>query len=344
MLIQNKREILARGFDQIGLTRLLERTARRPSVLVATFHRIGNPAAGAFYDGVYSASPEAFHAQVRHLRDRFQLVTLEALAAMAGAEFAVDRPTALITFDDGYRDNFDVAFPILQELNAPATFFIPTGYFSRPQVPWWDHAAHVLKRTGKSRITLDWPEPLDLDLEQTARGTAIAAVVRLYLDGKVKADDEARFRAHLEERAEVVVDDSALGRALFMTWDQVRRLAGSGMSIGSHAHDHRALASLAEPDQRHELVESKRILEQEVGREIQGVAYPFGWAGTYDEQTQRLAQEAGYRLAFSSAEGVNRPGAADPFALRRLNVGYHDSAPLFRARTALQTAFGASFL
>ncbi|WP_406698371.1 polysaccharide deacetylase family protein [Singulisphaera sp. Ch08] len=337
---------MARAFNQLGLTRLLERAARRPAVLVATFHRIGNPANEAFYDGVYSASPEAFRAQVRHLRDRFRLVTLDTLIAMADAdsEFAVDRPTALITFDDGYRDNFDVAFPILQELGAPATFFIPTGFYSRPQVPWWDHTAYVLKRTSKTRITLDWPEPVDIHLEQSPRTTAnaIAAVVQLYLDGKV--DDEARFRTHLEERAEVVLDDNALGQALFMTWDQVRHLADSGMTIGSHAHDHRALTSLSETDQRHELIESKRILEYEVGREIEALAYPFGWAGTFDDQTQRLTHEAGYRLAFSSAEGVNRPGESDLFALRRLNVGYHDSAPLFRARTALQTSFGTSFL
>jgi peptidoglycan/xylan/chitin deacetylase (PgdA/CDA1 family) len=344
MIIKNKREMIARGFASLGLIRFLERAARRPAVLVATFHRIGDPARGSFYDGVYSASPEAFRAQVRHLRDRFRLVTLDALAALADSGFAVDRPTALITFDDGYRDNFDVALPILQELGAPATFFIPTGFFSHPQVPWWDHAAHVLKRTGKAELALDWPEPLRIDLEQTTRGAAIGTVVQLYLDGKVKGDEQARFRTHLEERASVVVDDEAQGRALFMTWDQVRRLADAGMTIGSHAHGHRALASLSEAEQRHELVESKRILERELGREVQGFAYPFGWPGTYGELTQRLAREAGYRLAFSSVEGVNRPGASDPFALRRLNVGYHDSAPLFRARTALQTSFGTSFL
>jgi peptidoglycan/xylan/chitin deacetylase (PgdA/CDA1 family) len=129
-----------------------------------------------------------------------------------------------------------------------------------------------------------------------------------------------------------------------MTWDQVRRLAGSGMAIGSHSHDHLSLARLPEAAQRHELAESRRILEQELGREVRALAYPFGWPGTHDALTERLAREAGYRLAFSSAEGVNRPGASDAFALRRLGVGYRDSPPLFRARTALQTAFGASFL
>ena len=349
MLIKNKREMLARGLAQLGLIRLLERFARRPSVLVATFHRIGEPSEGAFYDGVYSASPDAFRAHVLHLRDRFRLINLKTLVEMSDSGIAVDRPTALITFDDGYRDNYEVAWPILQELGAPATFFIPTRFLSKPQIPipWWDHTAYVLKQTKKRLLVLDWPETLTLDLEQTPRGAATASIIRFYLEGRIPGgDDEARFRTHLEERAEVSLDDEALGRTLFMTWDQVRRLAGSGMTIGSHAHSHLPLATLSESDQRHELVESRRILERELDGacKIQGLAYPFGWPSTFDAATQRLAQEAGYRLAFTTVEGINRPGDSAPFALRRLNVGYHDSAPLFRARTTLQTSFGASLL
>ncbi len=325
-----------------GSVGLLERAARRPSVLVATFHRIGSPAGGDFYDGVYSASPETFRRQVMHLRDRFHLIGLDELV---GAGLGVDRPTALITFDDGYRDNFDVAFPILQELAVPAAFFIPTGFFRNPRLTWWDHAAYVVKRTDRDRIVLDWPEAQAIAVGAGPRTAAIAAVVRLYLDGKVNDENERRFRSHLEERAGVAVDEQALGRALFMTWEQVRRLAAAGMTIGSHAHDHRKLAALAEADQRFELTESKRILEQELGRAVNALAYPFGWPGAYDDRTLRLAQETGYRLAFTAVEGVNRPDPdSDPFALRRLNVGYHDSAPLFRARTVLQTAFGSSFL
>jgi peptidoglycan/xylan/chitin deacetylase (PgdA/CDA1 family) len=355
-LIANKREFLARGMVRLGMIGLLERAARRPGILITTFHRIGDPAAGSYYDGVYAASPAAFRAQVRHLRDRFRLIALDELIALADADFAVDRPTALITFDDGYRDNFDVALPILEELGAVASFFIPTGFFTNPRLPWWDHLAYVLKQTRRPRIELERPgpesepepepEPLVLDLEANGRPAAIAAVVRLYLDGKIADADEPAFRAHLEERAGVAVDESALGRDLFMTWDQVRGLAERGMAIGSHAHDHCNLARLDEAGQRRELSESKRILEHELGREVRALAYPFGWAGTYSSLTEHLAQETGYRLAFSSLEGVNRPGPSPSrrFALHRLGVGYHDSAPLFRARTALQSSFGASFL
>ena len=73
-------------------------------------------------------------------------------------------------------------------------------------------------------------------------------------------------------------------------------------------------------------------------------AYPYGWPGTYTATTARLAREAGYRLVFSSDEGFNRPGTTDPFAVRRLGVGFADSPLLHRARWALHEAFGRSIL
>ena len=77
---------------------------------------------------------------------------------------------------------------------------------------------------------------------------------------------------------------------------------------------------------------------------MSALAYPFGWPGTYTQTTKRSAREAGYRLAFASRAGVNRPGMLDPFEISRLGVGSGDSLAMLRARTALFSAFGRSFL
>lgn len=334
----HKREFLARRLRDAGALCLLERLARRPVLLVVTLHRIGDPAASPYYRPVFSATPDALRELLRWLRDRFRVLALDEAAERP----EVREPSALVTFDDGYRDNFDAAWPVLSALGVPATFFLPTDFLERPRLPWWDHAAYVIGRTGRGRFTLDWPEPLTIEPGPGDRSGAVERVIRLYLDGKVP--DEARFRAHLEDRAGVAVDEAGLGRELFLSWDQVRRLVEGGMAVGSHAHGHPRLSALPEDAQRAELVTSKRLLEERTGREVRALAYPFGWEGTYTALTERLAREAGYRLAFTAREGVNRPGSLDPFALRRLAVGSADSPALFRARAALQTAFGGSFL
>jgi hypothetical protein len=89
---------------------------------------------------------------------------------------------------------------------------------------------------------------------------------------------------------------------------------------------------------------SKAILEREVGRPVTALAYPYGGAGACTEETQSLAREAGYQLAFTAQKGINRPGRSRPFALARVSVGYADSPTLVRTRNILYAAFGSSLV
>jgi peptidoglycan/xylan/chitin deacetylase (PgdA/CDA1 family) len=344
-LISNKREFLARRLRGAGVLDLLERFGRRPGLLVLMYHRIGTPADAPYYAPIWSASPATFREQMTRLRGTFHVVTLDEAVSLAGSGFPVKEPTALVTFDDGYRDNFETALPILRELEVPAAFFLPTEFLQEPRLPWWDFVAYAVNRATVPVLRLERPEPLEIDLERTPRAAAIARVVQACLSHHVDVSDERGFRAHLEDRARASVDDAALGRALFMTWDEVCAVASTpAMAIGSHAHSHRTLARLSEAEQRDELTGARRILEQELGRTVEAVAYPYGWPGAFDGVTARLAGEAGYRLAFTGVEGVNRPGATDPFAVRRLTVGFADSPVLLRARMALYRVSGRSFL
>lgn len=346
-LISNKREFLARRLRDAGVLRWLERAGRRPGLVVLTYHRIGDPAGQPYYGPIWSATPEVFRAQVGRLRDTFRVIGLDEAAALVGDGKSADlrEPLAMVTFDDGQRDNVEVALPVLRELGVPATFFLPTAWIDAPRLPWWDHLAYVLHTTTVRTLRLDRPGPLVIDLDQTPRPSAIARVVQSYLDHQVDTGDEAGALAHLDERAEVAVDSAGLGRSLFMTWDEARALLSAGMSVGSHAQTHRTLARLSADEQRAELSGSKARLEQALGRPVVGVAYPYGWPGTFDATTTRLARAAGYRLGFASVEGTNRPGLFDPMAVRRLGVGFADSPVLLRARLALTASrLGRSWL
>ncbi len=358
--ISNKREILARALKGLGFIRLLERAAaQHPALAVFTYHRIAVPgiASNLYYDPVISATPEAFEAQVQLMLTRFQILSLQMLLEIAdGGQIAVSaiaapgKPIALITFDDGYRDNCTTAVPILRKLGVPATFFIVGGFLDTAPLPWRDHLAYVFKQTQVQQLVLKrWPEDahpvviaLGQDSDAQQRIAAIGTIVRLFLEGMVK--DEAWFLAQLDQRAELSVNAPQLGRELFMDVNQVKQLMDAGMAVGSHSQSHQALATLDEAMQLQELSTSKRFLESVLGQEVHALAYPFGWAGTFNERTVQLARGAGYRLAFSALEGVNRPGSPgfQPLALRRLNVGTGDSPLLLRARVVLHTTFGKS--
>jgi peptidoglycan/xylan/chitin deacetylase (PgdA/CDA1 family) len=349
--MRNKRESLARVFGRLGLIGLLERVAaaRRPGLVVLTYHRIAEPGSDSFYDSVISATPATFRAQVECLHRRIRVLTLDELLARLESGLTWRGPAALVTFDDGYRDNFEVAIPILRERGIPATFFLPTAFLEAPRLPWWDQVAYIIKQTRVRRLVLEiGPDggkpPLAIDLETTPRSSAIMKIIGAFLDGTIA--DGPWFLDRLAERASVDVDGAALARALFTSWDQVRHLTGVGadLTIGSHGHSHRELAGLDGESQRVELTESRRLLESRLGRAVTALAYPYGWPGSYTAATKALAAEAGYRLAFAAREGVDRPGSLDPYEIRRLGVGSGDSPALLRARIALHATFGRSFL
>jgi peptidoglycan/xylan/chitin deacetylase (PgdA/CDA1 family) len=349
--VPNKREFAAKMLGHLGMLHVLERAAAawQPVLTVLTYHRIAEPGTNLFFDPVISATPDSFRAQIDWLYNHTRILTLEELINRAHNGSLGREPALLVTFDDGYRDNFDVAVPILAERNVPATFFIPTAFLETPHLPWWDEVAYVIKRTRVCRLTLERsPEqrasPLEIDLETIPRTTAIMTIIRAVLEETV--GDERRFLDQLAARAEVTVDAESLGRSLFMSWDQVRRLpeAGAEFTIGSHSHSHPNLARLDDDSQRRELTDSKKILETRVGCEIKAFAYPYGWPGTYTKGTKAIVTEAGYSLAFASCEGVTRAESFDPLEISRLGVGSGDSTVLLRARIVLHAAFGRSFL
>ena len=341
-LISNKRAFLARALRFSGALALLERLASRPGLLVLTYHRVVE-STGPFYSQVASATPAGLRDELTALVRARRVVTLDEAVALAENGFDTSEALALVTFDDGYRDNIDAALPVLSALGVPATFFLATDFLDGVLLPWWDHVAYVVNTSRTPILKIAGPSPLEINLADVPRAEAVTRLILAYL-AHPEADERA-LRPALEASAEVAVDEPRLSRSLFMTWDDARALVAAGMSVGSHSISHRALGRLSDDDQRIELAGSKRRIEAELGRPVVAIAYPYGWPGTFSAATARIAREVGYRAAFLSLEGINSPQRpADPFAVRRLGVGSADPPILHRARWAWLGACGRSAL
>ncbi|MCW3040331.1 MAG: polysaccharide deacetylase, partial [Solirubrobacterales bacterium] len=146
------REPLALGLEALGLTPLLRAAGRGwRGALVLTYHRIGDADACPYDRGLFSATQARLDEQMAYLRRHFDIVdTAEGLRAAYGRR---GRAVA-VTFDDGYRDNYDLALPVLREHRIPATFFVATGFVDRPRVSWWDELAWIVRRTNHPQLRL----------------------------------------------------------------------------------------------------------------------------------------------------------------------------------------------
>jgi hypothetical protein len=128
---------------------------------------------------------------------------------------------------------------------------------------------------------------------------------------------------------------------LFIDKAELKEMSENGMAIGSHTHSHPLLSHLCPERQLEEVSVSKQMLEQDLGIEIQSLAYPVGAPDSFNEQTQEALRKAGYRIAFSFYGGKNIAGKTGRYDVRRHHVGVGDGEPLFKVRTSTAAILGA---
>jgi peptidoglycan/xylan/chitin deacetylase (PgdA/CDA1 family) len=314
---------------------VLESLPERRSLIILNYHRIGNADETPFDSGVFSATAEQFDSQIAYLKRRFHLATLEELFTMLGGG-APQATSVLVTFDDGYLDNYTLAFPILRAHGVQAVFFLPTAFVGTGKLPWWDVIAYFVKHSVKERIHLEYPEPANFDL--IGEGPKHVSVQILRLFTQVAMRDPEHFIAELEKACEVSRPKTGAERC-FLNWDEARDMQKHGMVFGSHTHSHEVLTKLSPELQREEARRSREILERELNRCVDILAYPVGLKHCFSADTISTLQQTGYRAAFSFYGGSNLAGKIRPFDIRRYGVA-DQSFPGFRLQTTLRAVTG----
>jgi peptidoglycan/xylan/chitin deacetylase (PgdA/CDA1 family) len=294
------------------------------------YHRIGDPTLSAFDRGVFSCSAERFREHIRLLQERFEIVDIPRLS-YALKQARPRRPMALITFDDGYIDNYELAVPILKELGATAAFFIPTKFIGGSRLPWWDEIAWSLRNASVGRISLAGRKE-EFDLAPGVIDRTIMAVLEFVkLRRTIPMDEQvAEVREASKPRGSV----ASAGAGLFVNDAQIGEMRRAGMDIGSHTHTHRILSHLDPKAQKDELATSKEILEGLLGEAVNTVAYPVGVRGSYGPETCRIAASLGYSLGFNFIAGVNRLPNNTPLDLNRFAVEENAAPARLKATVA----------
>jgi peptidoglycan/xylan/chitin deacetylase (PgdA/CDA1 family) len=331
-LENSRRERLARLGSRWGLIRLLEAAPRRTCLIVLGYHRVGEPTQCPYDRGVFDATPEQFDSQVGWLKQRFHVAELEEVEALLSRPNRLRHPHVLLTFDDGYLDNYQVAFPILKSHGVQAAFFLPTAFIGTDRIPWWDQIAFLVRGGGSRQIALEYPKPARYDLSELDPDEVIERLLRTFKSPDTT--DPERFLAGLERACGRTLPERASPR-LFMNWEEAAEMSRGGMAIGSHTHTHRLLAKLRPEEQQEELSHSKQVLRERLGITAGALAYPVGSRDSVDAATREAAERTGYRLGFSLHGGVNLPRTMEGLNLLRIPCYREISLPCFRLRTLL---------
>jgi peptidoglycan/xylan/chitin deacetylase (PgdA/CDA1 family) len=252
-------------------------------------------------------------------RGGWELVTLdEALRRLSNGSAA--RPFAVLTFDDGYRDNLTRALPVLERLQAPFTVFVPTGAVTRELFAWWLALRALL--VARQEIEIGCMGERFSCASLSDKVAAFDAVSRWVAEDRRRTHDlMPTFAAH-------GLSLEGLAEAYFLSEEELRTLAKHPLvTIGAHTTSHAALPALETEEARAEMADNKAFLENLLDREVLHFAYPYG-AGraARDGREPTLAREIGFASAVTTRTSPVFPRHRDnPHALPRIGVRPHET-------------------
>lgn len=328
----NKLDLAANALRWTGGGVVLRNTPVWQGILVLNYHRIGNPDASPFDRDVFSARQESFDQHIAFLKRNYDVITPSEVpdARRRGRGRYV-----MVTFDDGYRDNYDLAFPILRAHGVPATFFICTGYIDQPRIAWWDEIAWMIRTSDSPALPAGEWFTAEIPLSADDRTEAVRAALKRFkeLSGERTAGYLEFLRSATGRTA------GWIGSDLWMTWEMIRQLQRAGMTIGAHTVNHHLLGKLDETEQEREIVVSRDRIASEVGVAPTAFAYPVGSRTAFNETTKTLLKRHGFESAFSFYGGLQRFEPFDPYDIRRAHVGHIATQPMFEAMVTLPNLF-----
>ncbi len=309
------RIMLAMLFYYSGAFHLV-RWARRSSgrsLTIVTYHRIAEGDVDEIRDSLpfLFVSRRTFEKQIAFLKKHYTLLNFKDLEGTTGSKpWAGDG--LIITFDDGYADNLELAVPVLNKLGAPSTMFLPAGMISERRIPWWDEVYHGLWRLSAE----------DAENGDGAGGESLRELIRRFrenssaLFAELNGWDEDRVESLRDELRKVgATDENRLASVnRLLTWEELRGMTGS-MEFGSHGHSHTPLDKMDTGRLREELLMSRKMIEEKTGAQVTSIAYP---CGSYSRTVTEMAGEAGYDFAVTQEPGIAR--LEDAFSLKRINV------------------------
>jgi len=267
-----------------------------------------------------------FEKQLRYVSERYEVIALRD--AGTNTRGGQGKMRAIITFDDGYRSNYETAFPILRRLKLPATIFLTTRMIDTDRLFWFDKVICAVQANRWS--SFDFGDD-DIGVVDFAAETAQRRwdKIQSLLTRMKKLD--ARKRDLLVERisGEAPLSRNQMGPFLPLSWSEIVEMRDSGLvEFGSHTHGHEILTRLPATEVVRTVESSLSALGVALAETVDCLSYPNG---EFDSSVINAVRRCGIRLAFTTCNGIWTRDA-NPHAIPRVGVGGYDSLVVFAAK------------
>lgn len=309
------------------VTELQAKYYAKDRFIILMYHRTlkKNTSETYMHDAMY-VDPKVFDMQVKYLKNNFTIGTLEEACKWKNSEKKVDnkKPYCIVTFDDGWKDFYEHAYPILKSNNVSATVFLPTDFIGTSKNFWTESLAKILVAIKRNNI----------DTNVAGNITNEIAKHIASMDGSIDARiDEAEkllktlpnveINHILSVLAEAFDVDTSLSCDSFLSWEDIKEMHASGVvSFGSHTKTHQILTAVSEEVIREELLQSRNaLIEKKV---VSSSFIPFSYPnGNFTDRIAGMVKESGYSLAVTTNSGWNKFAESERDLYKLSRAGIH---------------------
>lgn len=335
------RQMAAAVLDKTFVLRCLLNFKYRGKTIVLMYHRVLDDSDlenGVVQSGLF-VRRETFERQISYVKDNFKVLSFSEFADILNNKKELAGISFLITFDDGWKDNFTNAFPVLKKHEVPALIFLAAGFIGK-QSDFWQ-----LRVTRLCNFLSEKSGPDDFFKKISAGRPHYEHILAM----AENSDDQSRqdhvfmllseLKQHpLPEIEQFIkdlcniagIDPACLhGTDSFLSWEEAALMKSHGIEFGSHGVTHEILTR-SKPTVADELRQSKSIIENRLKIKISSFSYPNG---DYDDFITDAVQNEGYETAFSTQAGASGPGT-NPMAIPRINIheDMTNTIPMFLCR------------
>ncbi len=311
--------------DRLGLNKVCN-VLKKGRITVLMYH--GVIPDNCSIDAWTLVKESEFLRQIEYISREYEAIPADQLVARSSVRSPKSRKEkVIITFDDGYRNNYLIAYPILKKFNVPALIFLPTHFIGRKELLWFDKVIYAIQSSGCNAIDLRKVGIGFIKLngdDPASRWDKIEALLT-----KMKSLELQEREVVIQEITQVLKPDySCADMFSFLEWSEIKEMVNSGLlSFGSHGHRHQILTQLPYEEVFEEIFTSAKILKKDIGVEPIFFSYPNG---ELNPQIVKVLKRAGFRYAFTTKEGSWEQDL-DNYSIPRINIGGYDSMALFRA-------------
>jgi len=302
-----------------GILFIIKNYKLKNKTVVLTYHRVlpDDDFANSFSNPGIVVKPETFARNLKFLKKHFNVISSIDIKSTLQPASDNNKKKCVITFDDGWIDNYLYALPIIREFNLPVTLFLPIDYIGTGQLFWQEQIGRILYQLYQTEM-----EPCNEVLDElqitTIRDSSPSQVRENIL--KVVSQLKQKPYPELEkiiQKLQAAVDTSKYEHIdRYIEWEQARKMQAHGLYLGSHACSHRILTRLDTDTISKELQLSAETIEQYTGLKPLVIAYPNGDS---NEAVQRAAFDAGYEIGFTTQPGYVS-SSDNALELKRINL------------------------